>query len=114
MYQVIFLAAPFALATVLTAMVGATWSRCRALLGLGVVLAVAFVLYAYFSSPPDREHDTDQCNHCQQLIGRWWEPVFVAWLTVVAYFAWSVGIATGAALGALASTLRKRFTSADA
>ena len=110
MYELVFLDAPFALATVLSVAWPRTGRRWRGLFGLGIMLAVAFVLYVYLSAPPDQSHDNDQCNHCQQFLGRWWEPVFVVWLVVVGYFAWSVGIALGAGLRGLVSLLWRRVT----
>src|SRR5438876_1782631 len=74
MVVLVWLGSPFALATVLGAAWPRSWPRWFPLLGLGVVLAFGFVLYAYFSAPPDFAHDRRGCSDRGQSLGRWWEP----------------------------------------
>src|SRR5712691_5644839 len=92
----VWLGSPFAVAAVLAAVWPRSWRRWVPLLGLGVVLACGFVVYAYFSAAPDYARDRNGCSDCGEYLGRWWEPSLVAFFAVGGYLAWVVGLAVGA------------------
>ena len=107
MFTLLWLGVPFLAALLLGGLVGWGPLRLLMLLGVGVLLAAGFVLYAYLSAPVDAYHDTSGCEHCQQFLGRYWEPVFVVFLVVIAYFAWAAGMGIGALIRGLVNPRRR-------
>jgi hypothetical protein len=86
---------PFVLALVCAVIWGRNRKRLYLLLAAGLVLAIGVVLYAYFSAPPDAQHDSIGCSDCEQFLGRWWEPGFVAFVVVIGYVTWLAGVGCG-------------------
>lgn len=89
MFALIWLGGPAALAALLTIVMRARWSRAHVVVfGIGVALAVGFVLLAYLQAPPDYEHSGGDSDG-EMFLGRWWEPQFVAFLVFVGYVFWA-------------------------
>jgi uncharacterized membrane protein len=97
-------------ALILGAVLGAAFARRAArvygLFGLGLLIAFLFVLAVYLSAPPDFQHDSSGCSHCEQYWGRWWEPSFVFFLAGVGYLSYLLGIGVGAGVRALLGARR--------
>ena len=82
-----------------------TRPRTGGLAALAVVLAVAVVLYAFFSAPTD---PTKACSDCGKYLGRWWEPRLVAAILGANVVAWVVGVLMGAVARRAAGERRSR------
>ena len=109
MVVLVLLAAPFLVAALLGALLARGWVRTVALLGVGLLIGLAFVLHVYLSAPIDFAHDLSGCE-CEQYLGRWWDPSLVLSLVAVGLAVWTVGIGVGALLNAvvrLALTVRR-------
>jgi hypothetical protein len=80
---------------------------------MGLVLGAAYVVAAYYASPPSSA-PYNGCSDCGNYLGRFWEPQFEVFLAVVGYCLWLLGV--GAGIGAIAILnvgrhfLRKRAT----
>jgi hypothetical protein len=66
-----------------------------ALLGIGLALAVGFVVFLYFASPESRPQS---CHDCGEYLGRWWQPDLALALVFVGFVAWCGGVWTGVRL----------------
>jgi hypothetical protein len=66
----------------------------------GLVLAVGFVVLAYYQSPP-RSAPYDGCSDCGNYLERFWEPQFTVLVGVIGYVLWLLGV--GADMGASAA-----------
>jgi hypothetical protein len=62
-----------------------------AVIGLGVLLGIAFFLAGYFSAPPSSA-PYNGCSDCENFLGRWWEPRFTGILDLIGFFGWLVGL----------------------
>ena len=94
-----------AVAAALVVVLGGGRSRLAAVVGLGVVLAVAFVGVVYVAAPT---HRPERCSDCGLYGGRYWEPWFVSFLAAVGLVGWVAGVVIGVARGAW--TQRERRT----
>jgi hypothetical protein len=94
----LFLVAPFVVGLLLSAL----WPNRLGLLGVGVAIAVAYIVAAYLGSPTSAEEA--DCSDCGEYLGRWWEPWLVAMFTVFGFVMWLVGAMTG-------QVVRRRFIS---
>jgi hypothetical protein len=84
-------------AAALVAVLGGGRSRLAAVVGLGVVLAVAFVGVVSVAAPT---HRPARCSDCGLYGGRYWEPWFVSLLAAVGLVGWVAGGVIGVARGA--------------
>jgi hypothetical protein len=107
MFFLVWLGGPFLFGALIGSLVLRRRVRRYHLLGLGLLLALAFVAYAYLSAPVDIQHDPNGCSDCEQSLGRWWEPGWVVVLAAVGYVAWVVGLGTGVFLRTLLLLARK-------
>ena len=94
MFALIWLGGPAVVAALLTIVTKVRWGRAYIVFGIGVALAVAFVLAAYLRAPPDWQHSQGDSDG-RMFLGRWWEPQFVAFLVVIAYMFWVLGVGAG-------------------
>ncbi len=108
MLALVLLGGPFLLGTVLGAWLARGMLRVYALFGLGLLIGFFFVLAVYLSSPPDYQHDSSGCSHCEQYWGRWWEPDFVFLLAAFGYLCYLLGIGAGAFVRELFNVFRRR------
>ena len=78
-------------ATFLLSFAAGQSGRCvRLLVVLGIALAIAWVLFAYFSAnPSDQRPD---CSDCGVYLGRWGEPGFVLFMVGANPVAWIAGV----------------------
>jgi hypothetical protein len=90
----IWLGGPAVVAALLKIVTKVRWARAYIVFGIGVALAVAFVLAAYLRAPPDYQHSQGGSDG-QMFLERWWEPQFVAFLVVIAYLFWILGVGAG-------------------
>jgi len=74
---------------------GRTWRRTGALVLLGLVLAVAWLVVGYFMATPSN-HPRD-CSDCYVYLGRWWEPGFAVFIIGLTLVAWALGVLLGSA-----------------
>jgi hypothetical protein len=93
-FALIWLGGPAVGAALLTIVTKVRWARAYIVFGIGVGLAVAFVLAAYLQAPPDYQHSQGD-EDGRMFLGRWWEPQFVAFLAVIAYLFWALGVGAG-------------------
>jgi hypothetical protein len=101
------LGAPFLVAVLLGTALARDWVRTIVLMGVGLLVGLAFVLYFYYSAPVDYQHDLNGCSDCAEYLGRWWEPGFAFFLVGIGYLSWLVGIGVGALLNALLRSSKK-------
>ena len=78
---------------------GRTGRRVGLLVLLGIGLAAAWILLAYFSANPSDQRPA--CSDCGVYLGRWWEPGFVLFIVGANLVAWIVGVLVGAGLRSL-------------
>ena len=95
MFVALLLGTPLVVGTLLGATIARTWSRWAFVLAIGVILVAALFACAYLSAGADYQHRT--CSDCGYYLGRWWEPGFVAYVTIIGYVFWTLGAAVGAA-----------------
>jgi hypothetical protein len=100
----IWLGPPFLLGGLLGAAFPKGRVRSYGLPVLGLLIGFGFILYAYLVAAPDYEH-SGGCEHCQMFLGRYWEPVFVTYLSVIGYVIYLLGIGAGALMRLLVKTL---------
>lgn len=74
-----------------------------ALLLLGLVLGLAFLVTAYVTASPRDQRPA--CHDCSVYLGRWWEPGLVVFVIGIGLTAWVLGVVVGSAIQAL---LRRR------
>jgi hypothetical protein len=91
----LYLAGPGATAGVLALAFATNSRRTAALLGLGALLGLAFVLLAYYSAPTSASESN--CSDCGYYGGRYWEPQVVIAILVWNLAAWSAAVLVGAA-----------------
>lgn len=104
MFVLAWLGGPFLAGAILGAALARGRWRTSAVLGLGVVIGVGVVVYAWLSSPLSSA-PYDGCSDCGNYLGHWWEPQFAIFLVVVAWIAWAVGVGVGAWARSLARRL---------
>ncbi len=89
-------------ASLLSLAVSRTRRRVGLLVVLGIALAVAWILVAYFSAnPSDQRPD---CSDCGVYLGRWWEPGLLLFIVAANLVAWITGVLVGAGLRSLGPT----------
>jgi hypothetical protein len=106
-YVLVWLGGPFLLGILLSAAFARGWRWLCALLALGLLIGFFFVLAVYMNAPPDFEH-SNGCSDCGMYWGRYWEPVFVIYLTVIGCLLYLLGIAVGALGRALLKYARRQ------
>jgi hypothetical protein len=74
---------------------GRTWRRTGALVLLGLVLAVAWLVVGYFMATPSNQ--PRDCSDCYVYLGRWWEPGFAVFIIGLTLVAWALGVLLGSA-----------------
>lgn len=100
-FAVIWLGAPFVVGLVATALIRIRWPKSgRWVAVAGLVLAIGYVVLAYYQSPPSSA-PYNGCSDCGNYLGRWWEPQFEVFLALIWYGLWLVGV--GAGIGATAA-----------
>jgi hypothetical protein len=93
-FVLIWLAGPFLLATVLAFARGNSWVRTYAIFGVGVILAVGFVVAVYLGAPPDYQHSHSDGDG-EMFLGRWWEPDWIFFVAGIGYVCWILGVGVG-------------------
>jgi hypothetical protein len=73
--------------------IGRNRRRVGLLIGLGVCLALAWILFAYFSANPSDQ--ASDCSDCGVYLGRWWEPGLVLFIVGTNFVAWVAGVFVG-------------------
>ena len=100
-FAVIWLGGPFVVGLAATALIrirrpkNGPWMAA-----MGLVPAIGYVVLAYYQSPPSSA-PYNGCSDCGNYLGRFWEPEFTAFLVVVWYGLWLLGV--GARIGATAA-----------
>src|SRR5438876_12058573 len=87
------------MALALALALGTTWRRSARLLLLGLSLALAWLLSAYFTATPGDE-PRPNCSDCGVYLGRWWEPGLAVFVIGTNFIAWTVGVLVGSAVRA--------------
>lgn len=95
MFIALWLGTPLMVGAFLGAMIARTWSRWAFVLAIGVILVAALFAWAYLSAGVDYQHRS--CSDCGYYLGRWWEPGFVAYVSIIGYVFWTLGASVGAA-----------------
>src|SRR5712691_9598551 len=72
---------------------GGSRRRVALLIGLGICLSLAWILFAYFSANPSDQ--SPDCSDCGVYLGRWWEPGLVVIIVGANLVAWVVGVFVG-------------------
>ena len=111
-FAVVWIGGPFVVGLAATAVTRIRWRKNSLWMALiGVVLGCAYVVWAYYASPPSGA-PYDGCSDCENYLGRWWEPQFTVFLAVIGYILWLLGVGAGigatATVNAAHSALRKR------
>ena len=96
MFVAAWLGTPLLVGSVLGTMIARTWSRWAVVLAIGLLLVVALFAWAYLTASVDYQH-SNGCSDCGNYLGRWWEPGFVAYLSIIGYTLWTLGASLGAA-----------------
>ena len=73
---------------------------------LGLLLAFAFVLYAYLQAPADYSQ-SNGCSDCEEYLGRWWEPLLVIFFAVGGYVSYLIGVGVALLTRALIKSLSR-------
>jgi hypothetical protein len=84
----------FGLPLLLGAVLGAVFPKAYPLLGLGLLIGMGVVVWAYLASPPDALHANG--TEGEQFLGRYWEPGWVFFVVGVGYVLYLVGVGVGA------------------
>lgn len=111
---VVWLGGPFVLGLVATVLIRIRLPKNGPwMVVTGLVLAVGYVVSAYYQSPSSSA-PFDGCSDCGDYLGRFWEPEFTIFVAVVGYGFWLLGVGTGigatAALDAARRASRKPAT----
>jgi hypothetical protein len=91
----LYVAGPGAVAAALALAFATNGRRIAALLGLGALLGLTFVLLAYYSAPTLASESN--CSDCGYYGGRYWEAQLVIARVVWNLAAWSAAVLVGAA-----------------
>jgi uncharacterized membrane protein len=98
-----------AVAFLLAAAFARSGSKLAAVVGIGVLLAIAWLVVGYVMSPTaDEPRD---CSDCGVYLGRWWEPGLALFVIGANLIAWTAGAVLGFGvrrLRALAGAARTR------
>ena len=94
MLEALVFGLPVLLGAVLGAVFARSFWRTYAVLGLGLLIGLGLVLWAYLSSPPDALHATGAEG--EQFLGRYWEPEWVFFGVGIGYLLYLVGVGVGA------------------
>jgi len=106
LFVLVWLGAPSLLGAVLGALFVRRGRHFYALIALGLLLGFGLLLYAYLVAPPDYSQ-SNGCSDCEEYLGRWWEPVFVLYLAIIANVAYLAGAGLGVLLRLLVRTARR-------
>src|SRR5436309_8420822 len=87
------------IALALTVALGTNRRRSAALVLLGLSLALAWLLFAYFIATPG-DQPRPNCSDCGVYLGRWWEPGLVFFVIATNLVGWTVGVLAGSAVRA--------------
>jgi hypothetical protein len=83
-------------AGITTAVVFKIQSRLRLFVWIPLTLGLALLAVAYLASPPTAQRVND-CSHCTQWLGRYWEPTWVFIEAVALMVLWTLGAGVGVA-----------------
>jgi hypothetical protein len=94
MLVLIWLAAPATVAALLALITRVRWERAYILFGVGIALAIGYVLLVYLHAPLDYQHSQGD-DDGQMYWGRWWEPQWTSFVAIVGYVSWAMGTVVG-------------------
>ena len=105
MFVVVWFAGPAVVAALFTLAARIRWRNAYVPFAFGIALALAYVVAAYLTAPPDYLHSHGESDG-ELFLGRWWEPGWAVFVAVVGYASWAVGTVVGLAAGAMLPTSR--------